>query len=55
VVAELVDRAAVLAANDLIGIAREAHFFFKRARRLEHSYGDSAQHRERIARLTLGS
>jgi alkylation response protein AidB-like acyl-CoA dehydrogenase len=32
----------------------EAHFFFKRARRLEQTYGDAAQHRERIAQLTLG-
>ena len=32
----------------------EAHFFFKRARRLEQVYGDAAQHRERIAQLTLG-
>jgi alkylation response protein AidB-like acyl-CoA dehydrogenase len=31
----------------------EAHFFFKRARRLEQTYGDATQHRERIARLTL--
>jgi acyl-CoA dehydrogenase len=27
----------------------EAHFFFKRARRLEQTYWDAAQHRERIA------
>jgi alkylation response protein AidB-like acyl-CoA dehydrogenase len=32
----------------------EAHFFFKRARRLEQTLGDAAQHRERIAQLTLG-
>jgi alkylation response protein AidB-like acyl-CoA dehydrogenase len=31
----------------------ETHFFFKRARRLEQTYGDGAQHRERIARLIL--
>jgi acyl-CoA dehydrogenase len=31
----------------------DTHFFFKRARRLEQSYGDSSQHRERIAKLTL--
>ena len=31
----------------------EAHLFFKRARRLEQTYGDSAHHRERIARLTV--
>jgi len=31
----------------------ETHFFFKRARRLEQTYGDAAQHRTRIADLTL--
>jgi alkylation response protein AidB-like acyl-CoA dehydrogenase len=31
----------------------DAHFFFKRARRLEQTYGDAAQHRERIASLVL--
>ena len=31
----------------------ETHFFFKRARRLEQTYGDAAQHRARIADLTL--
>ncbi len=31
----------------------EAHFFFKRARRLEQTYGDADEHRDRIARLTL--
>jgi alkylation response protein AidB-like acyl-CoA dehydrogenase len=32
----------------------ETHFFFKRARRLEQTYGDAAQHFGRIAALTLG-
>jgi alkylation response protein AidB-like acyl-CoA dehydrogenase len=27
----------------------DAHFYFKRAKRLEYAYGDAAQHRERIA------
>jgi alkylation response protein AidB-like acyl-CoA dehydrogenase len=31
----------------------ETHFFFKRARRLEQTYGDAAQHRARIAAVTL--
>jgi acyl-CoA dehydrogenase len=31
----------------------DAHFYFKRAKRLEYAYGDAAQHRERIARLLL--
>jgi alkylation response protein AidB-like acyl-CoA dehydrogenase len=31
----------------------DAHFYFKRARRLEQTYGDAAQHRERIASLVL--
>ncbi|HST84738.1 MAG TPA: acyl-CoA dehydrogenase family protein [Kineosporiaceae bacterium] len=31
----------------------ETHFFFKRARRLEQTYGDAVQHRARIAALTL--
>jgi acyl-CoA dehydrogenase len=31
-----------------------AHFCLKRAQRLRHAYGDAAQHRERIAALTLG-
>src|SRR4051812_14724010 len=31
----------------------DAHFYFKRAKRLEYAYGDSAQHRERIASLLL--
>ncbi len=31
----------------------ETHFFFKRARRLEQTYGDGTAHRERIARLVL--
>jgi alkylation response protein AidB-like acyl-CoA dehydrogenase len=32
----------------------DTHLFFKRARRLEQTYGDAAQHRTRIADLTLG-
>ncbi len=32
----------------------ETHIFFKRARRLEQTYGDAATHRARIAALTLG-
>jgi acyl-CoA dehydrogenase len=31
----------------------ETHLYFKRARRLEQTYGDAAQHRTRIADLTL--
>jgi alkylation response protein AidB-like acyl-CoA dehydrogenase len=31
----------------------DAHFYFKRAKRLEYAYGDAAQHRERIARLLV--
>jgi alkylation response protein AidB-like acyl-CoA dehydrogenase len=31
----------------------DAHFFFKRARRLEQTYGDADEHRDRIAHLTL--
>jgi alkylation response protein AidB-like acyl-CoA dehydrogenase len=31
-----------------------AHFYLKRAKRLQYAYGDAAQHRERIAALTLG-
>jgi alkylation response protein AidB-like acyl-CoA dehydrogenase len=31
----------------------EAHFFFKRAKRLEYQYGDQASHLERIARLVV--
>ena len=31
----------------------DAHFSFKRGKRLEHAYGDSSQHRERIAGLVL--
>jgi alkylation response protein AidB-like acyl-CoA dehydrogenase len=31
----------------------DAHFYFKRAKRLEYAYGDSAQHRERIAQLLV--
>ena len=30
-----------------------AHFYFKRAKRLEYAYGDAAQHRERIAKILL--
>ena len=32
----------------------DSHFYLKRAKRLEHAYGDASQHRERIATLTLG-
>ena len=31
----------------------DAHFYFKRSKRQEHAYGDSSQHRERIARLVV--
>ncbi|MCU1672987.1 MAG: acyl-CoA dehydrogenase protein [Frankiales bacterium] len=31
----------------------DAHFYFKRAKRLEYAYGDAAQHRERVAKLLL--
>ena len=31
----------------------DAHFAFKRAKRLEFTYGDASQHRERIAQLTV--
>jgi len=31
----------------------DAHFYFKRAKRLEFTYGDASQHRERIARLAV--
>ena len=31
----------------------DAHFSFKRGKRLEHAFGDSSQHRERIAHLVL--
>jgi alkylation response protein AidB-like acyl-CoA dehydrogenase len=31
----------------------DAHFFFKRAKRLEYAYGDAAAHRERIATLVV--
>jgi len=31
----------------------DAHFYFKRSKRLEYAYGDAAQHRERIARILL--
>jgi len=30
-----------------------AHFYFKRANRLQHTWGDASQHRERIARLVI--
>ena len=30
-----------------------AHFYLKRAKRLEYAYGDASQHRERIAQLML--
>jgi alkylation response protein AidB-like acyl-CoA dehydrogenase len=30
-----------------------AHFYFKRCKRLQASYGDAAQHRERIAQLVI--
>ena len=30
-----------------------AHFYFKRANRLQHTFGDASQHRERIARLVI--
>jgi acyl-CoA dehydrogenase len=32
----------------------DSHFYLKRAKRLEHAYGDASQHRERIATMTLG-
>jgi acyl-CoA dehydrogenase len=32
----------------------DAHFYLKRAKRLEYAFGDAAQHRERIAGLVLG-
>ncbi len=31
----------------------DAHLFFKRAKRIEYSYGDAATHRERVARLVV--
>ncbi|MDT7536711.1 MAG: hypothetical protein QOI82_296 [Actinomycetota bacterium] len=31
----------------------DAHFYFKRAKRLEYAYGDATQHRERIAAALL--
>ena len=31
----------------------DAHFYFKRSKRLEGAYGDAAQHRERIAKLAV--
>ena len=31
----------------------DAHFYFKRAKRAEHSYGDAGTHRERIARIVV--
>jgi acyl-CoA dehydrogenase len=30
-----------------------AHIYWKRAQRLQHTFGDAGQHRERIARLAL--
>ncbi|MCL9798192.1 acyl-CoA dehydrogenase family protein, partial [Frankia sp. AgKG'84/4] len=33
----------------------DAHFFYKRARRLIAAFGDSQWHRERVARLTIDS
>jgi acyl-CoA dehydrogenase len=53
--------AAVLATGAMIqyhgGIGytweHDAHFFFKRAKRQEHMFGDAAWHRERIARLVV--
>ncbi len=32
----------------------DAHFYFKRARRLAGAYGDAAAHRERIAKILVG-
>jgi acyl-CoA dehydrogenase len=31
----------------------DAHFYYKRAKRLEYAYGDASTHRERIAALTI--
>jgi acyl-CoA dehydrogenase len=31
----------------------DAHFYYKRAKRLEYAYGDASMHRERIAALTI--
>jgi acyl-CoA dehydrogenase len=31
----------------------DAHFYFKRAKRLEYAYGDASQHRERIAQILI--
>jgi acyl-CoA dehydrogenase len=31
----------------------DAHFYFKRAKRLEYAFGDAGQHRERIATLLV--
>ncbi|HEU0101237.1 MAG TPA: acyl-CoA dehydrogenase family protein [Mycobacteriales bacterium] len=31
----------------------DAHFYFKRAKRLQFAYGDASQHRERIAQLAV--
>jgi alkylation response protein AidB-like acyl-CoA dehydrogenase len=33
----------------------EAHFFYKRARRLAYTFGDATHHRERLASLLIGS
>src|SRR3954470_11758182 len=32
----------------------DAHFYLKRAKRLEYAFGDATQHRERIATLAIG-
>ncbi len=32
----------------------DAHFYYKRAKRLEYAYGDASAHRERIAGLVVG-
>ena len=31
----------------------DTHYYFKRAKRLEYSWGDAAEHRERIAHLVV--
>ena len=31
----------------------DAHFYYKRAKRLEYAFGDASTHRERIARLVV--
>jgi alkylation response protein AidB-like acyl-CoA dehydrogenase len=47
--------AAMIQFHGGIGYAWEhdAHFYFKRAKRLEFSYGDQAQHLDRVARLVV--